>query len=80
MSVSREKSKNRYVPSSERNLDVEYCKVSPISPVENQHRALAAQHYAELDLFGAAVGHTTHLCLFSVLFLHLVSFLFIFFF
>ena len=36
--------------------------------VENHRRALAAQHYAELDLFGAVVGHTPHLYLFSVLF------------
>ena len=49
-------------------------------PVENQGRALAAQHYAELDLFDAAVGHTTPLCLFPVFTFYIVVFFMFFFF
>ena len=49
-----------------------------MGPVENQTRALAAQHYVELDLIGEAVGHTTRLFLFSVFF-YLVFFLLIYF-
>ena len=30
--------------------------------LKNKRQEPAAQHYAELDLFGVAVGHPTHLC------------------
>ena len=53
-----------------RFTSIVHLKTRTSGPVENQRRALVAQHYTELDLFGAAVGHThtAHLCLFSALF------------